>query len=145
LSKKTSQQVVHRKMPGLNQQSLAAKRKLLQTVLEDLPQRLVVVEGPKDAKALEITGCCTSTVMCGGRRLEVVAENAAKQSNGMPVLVLTDFDSEGERKAGVLETLLAAQPVKVDRQLRKRFRAVFGIRTIEELPAALEREMEETE
>lgn len=117
----------------------------MQSVLEALPNRLVVLEGPKDALALEQVTAGATTVLCGGLRLPVVAEKAAKQADGMPVLILTDFDTEGRRKAGELETLLAAQPVAVDRQLRKRFRAAFGVRTVEELPGALQRAMEQEE
>ncbi len=121
----------------------ASRRKLLEGTLQRLGERIAVVEGQKDLAALAIASPGTRCVPCSGRKLDVVARLAAEKAGGLPVVILTDYDSEGERKAAALEELLLAQPVKLDRGLRLRVKAVFGARTIEELPSSLERVKEE--
>ncbi|MEK6924055.1 MAG: toprim domain-containing protein [Candidatus Micrarchaeota archaeon] len=106
-------------------------------LLAELNSRVVLVEGKRDEQALASVGVATQVVKFSGKPGKI-AETAAEAAAGRRVVLLYDFDDEGERKAAEMLELL--QPIAaVDRQLRKRFKQLFGCRTVEQLPHAIER------
>ena len=116
------------------------KRKLLEKMLGRISEQLVLVEGKNDARALELAGIKPACVIAvQSRRAASIASLAAESGfAGVPVLLLFDFDPEGKRKAAEYEEILAASGFAVDRQGRKAFRALFRLRTLEELPHAMQ-------
>jgi 5S rRNA maturation endonuclease (ribonuclease M5) len=94
-------------------------------------QEPVIVEGKSDEYLLAKLGF-QRTLPIGGKSLsQVLQEVIASQAKR--VLILTDFDAEGEQKAKTLSRLLEAHGIKVDRFMRKRFFDLFQIHKIEEL------------
>ena len=65
-----------------------------------------------------------------GQSLENVAEKLEDSKN---VVILTDFDRDGKRKAEKLEKLLRSSNVKIERRVRKFFKKSLKITKIEEL------------
>lgn len=120
------------------------KRKLLKKILQKLEEEVALVEGKKDVEALAQAGVSTGkAIAVQGNKPERVV-NAVKHSvKREPAVLLFDFDEEGKRKTLEYERELSAAGVRVDRQARKAFRALFRLRTIEELPRALHEVCEE--
>lgn len=100
------------------------------------PGRVILVEGKKDETALRDWGVETTILRFGSGPAALARRAAALSSD--PVL-LFDFDDEGERKTREMEGLLAAENAFADRGLRRQFRRVFKVRTVEALPLALQR------
>lgn len=114
------------------------KQKLLEKVFGSLEKSVVVVEGKNDAQALAEAGVQCNCVLVGGLKPEKVVEKIVAQEREMIVL-LTDFDDEGERKEKQLKRALAEAGLKADDGLRRKFRQLFRINTVEQLPFALRR------
>ncbi|MGC8851345.1 MAG: toprim domain-containing protein [Candidatus Micrarchaeia archaeon] len=121
---------------------MAERKKLLDKTFEALSGSVVVVEGKRDAAALAGVGVVARVVLAVGR-LEGVARRVAGLAGGGRVVLLTDFDLEGERKAAELKELLSLEGVRVDDRLRRDFRRLFGVRCVEEVGTAFERLQEE--
>jgi 5S rRNA maturation endonuclease (ribonuclease M5) len=90
----------------------------------------VIVEGRKDAMALESLGL-RNIVSISGKPLEEVVEKTVllKPSS---VTILTDFDEEGESIASRLSNLFSLHKIKVDHVFRNKFKTL-KIHQIEEL------------
>ncbi len=112
------------------------KAELLSRTINELAGRTAVVEGRRDAEALKEAGVRARAVIAAGKPERIV------EKAGPRVVLLFDFDEEGERKAKVFFELFRAAGAEVDLLSRKRFRQALGIRTFEELPAKI-RELEE--
>ncbi len=113
------------------------KRKLLAKLREKLSSETVFVEGAKDVKAIEKAGFGAGAIAVNSRRPQRVVEKSIGQVDGKEVLLLFDFDEEGRRKTMEFEGLVRSAGGRVDAAGRKAFRALFRLRTIEELPTAL--------
>ncbi len=125
---------------------IEAKRKLLEKVKRGLDEAIVIIEGKRDERALRETGFAPNakTVKCGGKNADATARQAAeKREDGQRVVVLTDFDEEGERRASEITESLNALGEAPDASLRRNFRRLLGTRCVEETPCALAR-LEET-
>ena len=105
--------------------------------LDELDERLVIVEGTKDSKALKSLGV-KNIMHLGGKPIADFTFHVSKShgSNGngeaKEVVILTDFDSEGERIAARIACLLRTQKVRVNSRLRRQFMK-FGKLHIEEI------------
>jgi len=110
--------------------------KRVEKLVSEMNGHTVLVEGKKDEKALRKAGVTSKIVLFGKSAQSVVGAVAADCRNA--VLLLYDFDEEGERKEKLLRELLAPFAT-VDGNLRKKFRQMFGCRTIEQLPSALKK------
>jgi len=117
---------------------LKEKAKLLVRTVNGLSGRVVVVEGKRDALALQKCGIFFGAVAAVGKPERVVEKAGATGR----VSLLFDFDDEGERKTRVFSELFRCAGAEVDTLSRKRFRQVLGITFFEEMPAKL-REFEE--
>ncbi|MBI2664762.1 toprim domain-containing protein [Candidatus Woesearchaeota archaeon] len=96
--------------------------------------KLVIVEGAKDKKALESLG--VSNIRClNDRPLYKIAEDIAAKHK--KVVILTDLDREGKRLYGRLKTQLQFLGVEVDNYFREflfrtRIRQVEGIKRLDQ-------------
>ena len=88
-----------------------------------------LVEGKRDAEALKKIGL-DEIIIIDGKKLEDVVEEVKNRAN--EVVILTDFDDEGRKKASKLIKLLVKNKIKVNRRLRREFRKL-GIIKIEEI------------
>lgn len=127
------------------------KQALLDKLFDALEKSVVVVEGKNDAEALAEAGVQCACVLMAGLKPEKVVEKIIGQGNEKivaqqreQIVLLTDFDDEGERKEKELKRALAEAGLKADDGLRRKFRRLFGINTVEQLPFALRRLEKET-
>ena len=97
----------------------------LEEVLSDLAElagtHVLVVEGKKDCAALNSLGIYGDMFMTqsGGGPVRAVEYVASK---GGRAVVLTDWDSRGDRLAERLEEVLAKSPEETDLSIRSRLR-----------------------
>ena len=88
------------------------------------PGCVVVVEGERDRRALRRLGLAAPIVLVhhgtplGGTAAELLAR-------GRRVIVLTDWDGEGGLIARRLKEFLAAEPLELDLEFRRRFARVL--------------------
>ena len=88
----------------------------------------IIVEGKKDREVLEKLGF-KNVVEISGKSLSEILKEIKKDS----VILLTDFDSEGEKLAKKLYNFLKIYGIKVDEFERRIFRKLFNVNKIEEL------------
>jgi len=93
----------------------------------DIP---VVVEGKKDKAALFKLGF-RKIIDISGKTLQEVSEKI-KSDNFDSVIILTDFDKEGEEKESRLKKLFNHLSITVDSFARRRFKSL-NIHKIEEI------------
>jgi len=110
---------------------------------KELDGKLVITEGPRDSKALKSLGV-KNIISLNGRPLSEFAIHVSRSIHDLQarssreaackeeVVILTDFDSEGERIASKLSYLLSKHKVMVNERLRRKFMK-FGKSRIEEL------------
>ena len=77
--------------------------------------KIIIVEGPKDRKALEYFGI--KNIMTLKKPLYVVTEEIAEKYK--EAIILTDFDTEGRKLYARLKKDLSRNGVKVDRYFRE--------------------------
>jgi 5S rRNA maturation endonuclease (ribonuclease M5) len=94
------------------------------------PEIPVVVEGKKDKKVLSKLGF-KKIIEISGKSLHEISEKI-KSHNFNHIIILTDFDEEGEIKASQLKKLLSHFKIKVDSFTRNKFKSL-KIHKIEEL------------
>jgi 5S rRNA maturation endonuclease (ribonuclease M5) len=106
--------------------------------VEEIDDKLVLVEGKKDRIALKSLGV-KNIILLNGRPLTELALHVSRScvSPSEPkgrkeVVILTDFDSEGKRLAARLDYLLKKHKVMVNSRLRRKFMQ-FGKNRIEDL------------
>jgi len=106
----------------------------IQTMLDEIKCRnlLVIVEGPKDVRALKALG--VDNVLSLKKPLFAVVEEVA--SKAKEVVVLTDLDEEGRKLYHELSSHLQKHRVKINNHLRD-FLFKTGLRHIEGLPSYL--------
>lgn len=99
-------------------------------LFEKIKNKTIIVEGKKDKKILCSFGFIDVNTINKG-----LYETANKFEN-KEVIVLTDFDKEGQRIARKLNIFLQSLNCKVDRITRMKLKIIFSklkIKTIEEL------------
>ncbi len=110
---------------------------VLNKALGALDGKVVLVEGKNDLAALHRLGVVADIRPAHGKPLRFVERHlSAIKEKG--VVLLFDFDAEGRRKTAVFSELLLAYGAKPLSAVRIRFGRVFGVRTIEDLPARFE-------
>ncbi len=104
----------------------------LKKILTEARNELVLVEGKHDREALEYFGVY-DVLEISGKSVEEVVDSLVEMKVKQ-ILILTDFDSEGKKLAGMVKKLAQANGIKVDESLRKRIGKVLGdLKRIEEL------------
>lgn len=115
---------------------------LLSSIDQKYENLLVVVEGRQDERALRHFGLKSRLVRTQTRlgRAELVDQIAGIARSEGQVLILTDFDREGNDVSGFLQRELELHKVKVLRGLRRKIRILMGDRRcIEDLEALFRR------
>lgn len=102
-------------------------------------ENLIVVEGKKDARALQTLGI-TNVVMLYKKPLFQIIEEISQRSTA--VIILTDFDAEGKHLYGILNSELQRHGVQVDRQFREFLQKNTHLSHIEGLATLVRREPE---
>jgi len=98
--------------------------------VEKEKETIVVVEGKKDKEALTALGF-KKVIAISGRSLEDIIERILS-SKSREVVILTDFDKEGESMESQLHNQLSHHGIKVNHIIRNEFRSL-KIHQIEEL------------
>jgi len=101
----------------------------LERLLELVRGSTIVVEGKRDKEALNGIGIL-DVIEIAGTPLESFIEKLDKNKE---YTILTDYDSEGERKNKEICKLLQKFKFKLNLRLRRLFKSSFGITKIEEL------------
>ncbi len=108
---------------------------------EEVP---IIVEGKNDVGSLrkiEFPG--DIIILNGGNSLVNFSENVAKEND--EVIILTDFDRKGVTLKKTIQKYMIGLGCQVDTQLWDTIRRYGNIRTIEELPFAINKIQAETE
>lgn len=94
-------------------------------------EEAIVVEGINDKKQLSLLGAKNIFTISGSSLVSFVERisNLMFQS----VVILTDFDNEGERKAKHLYELFHSQGIRTNSPFRHRFKSLFKISKVEEI------------
>lgn len=95
----------------------------------------IIVEGPKDKRALEAIGA-REVFTLSRKPLFAIAEDIA--SNFDEVILLTDFDSKGKELYGCLARIFSRLGVKIDPYFRKTLQKHARISHIEGLITVLQ-------
>ncbi len=93
----------------------AVDEEKLEKILRDLEDKVVVVEGKRDEKALKSLGV-KNIIAINGRPLYRVAEIASESEK--EIVILTDFDKEGRAIEKRLKNLLQARGKHPNSKLR---------------------------
>ncbi len=118
--------------------NFSSKISLLNKEIEDAGNSVFVVEGIHDKKVLAKLGF-KNTVDISGKPLYDVVQNISEHFHS--VIILSDFDEEGELIYDYLRRNLQAKGIYVNSRLRKKIHLVFGIQRIEELRSFVEFKM----
>ena len=97
------------------------------------PDWVVLVEGKRDVAALKRLGV-ENVWALKGKGFHDVAEELSHRFKG--VVVLTDFDQQGERICRKLTAVLKSYGLKIDSSFRSRLRD-SGVKFVEEIPKEL--------
>lgn len=92
---------------------------------------LAIVEGVHDKKQLQKFGW-ESVFDISGKPLDAVAEQV-RELNPDSIVILTDFDSEGEEKAKILSQIFNSYSLPVDNFTRHLFKSLLKISAVEEI------------
>lgn len=104
----------------------------LQRSLTD-SKSILIVEGKRDKIALSKIGAL-NLVDISGKSLETTIKTISSK-NPESVVILTDYDKEGEKQLKILTKSLNSQGIKIDNILRKQIKSTFNIQKIEEINA----------
>ncbi|MBI5229424.1 hypothetical protein HY991_04895 [Candidatus Micrarchaeota archaeon] len=104
---------------------------------------MVIVEGLRDKDSLKEAGV-NCRVLTYGNGAEALAEKAVAQGT-KSVVLLFDFDEEGERKMNEVECAFRLRGIKADREIRRKLRHVLGLCFFEEFSSRYVKFMEEFE
>ena len=108
---------------------LSDKIEKIEHEIFNIGEAVVIVEGKKDRKALEPFGV-KKILEISGKSLEDIIDKLKDEKS---VIIMTDFDEEGEKKLSQLITFLTKYGIKADTSLRKKFKSLFKIQKFEEL------------
>lgn len=119
----------------------AAKREALERLTELLSEiamtvDIVLVEGPRDVEALRSLGYTSDVATCSRVYVNEVELAEMIASENRNILILTDFDQEGDELNERLSILVEHMGPIVERGLRGevgRIMAVLGVRVVEAL------------
>ena len=89
----------------------------------------ILVEGIKDKKCLSKLGFKNVYPISGKSVPEIIDELSLFRS----IVILTDFDAEGKKKAKLLNKLFESHGIKINTKFRYDFFSVFRIYKVEEL------------
>lgn len=108
--------------------------KKMKDLITQLNNHVVVVEGKRDVIALEKIGVRTNVITFE----KFIRDNKISKN----VVILTDFDRGGDVKKEIISSKLIERGIYENYELRRKFKLLFGIITIEEVPSAFEKLIE---
>lgn len=99
----------------------------------------IIVEGPRDRKALRALGIPGPVILASRRPVLELAEDAARSYP--EIIVLTDWDERGEEMAIKIEEHLRCTASKADLEIRSRLKKLVKkeIKDVESLSLYMER------
>jgi 5S rRNA maturation endonuclease (ribonuclease M5) len=117
---------------------METKKEELEKFLLELKQsnKLIIVEGPKDKKALQEVGVSNFIVELSKKSIFEIIEDVAKIAS--EVVILTDFDEKGKELYGKLNSGLQRLGVKVDHYFREWLQKNTKLSHVEGLGSYLE-------
>lgn len=101
----------------------------LQNELKNCVDVPTIVEGKKDKRALQRLGF-KKVLDISGQPLAKVVERVASEKF---VIILTDFDEDGRKKASKLIKFVQSTGVKIDFLARSKIKSLFKVHEIEEI------------
>lgn len=107
------------------------KIKKLNRLFSLLNSSILIVEGKNDFKAMREAGIVGEIIQANGKT-EVIIKKVKEKIHENDVVLLFDFDSEGERKTKYFSELFFSEDIKVNCNLRKALRSLLGFKTFEE-------------
>ena len=107
--------------------------KSLEKMMDKAKDYIFVVEGKRDANVLSDLGI-KDIFTISGTALDSVAEKI--EARHKSIVILTDFDRDGEKKEKILERFLCSSSAHIERKVRKFFKESLKITKIEELKEA---------
>ncbi len=112
-------------------------RERLSTILFELKNGVVVVEGKHDVAVMERLGICTSTY-------ERVMRGGLTVPEGAKVFILTDDDRRGSEKADAVSGFLSGSlgPCRLDRETGLRLLDLCNATSVEQVSKPIEKIME---
>ena len=104
----------------------------------------IIVEGLNDVRSLNELGIDDNIIRIYGNERKLIDLERDIPVNGK-VIILTDFDREGDRLAKRVETLLEPHKIRFNMRIRGKLRKLLKgrIRTIEGLARYITRQMED--
>lgn len=105
--------------------------KRLKTLITQLNNNIVIVEGKRDVIALDKIGVRTNVF--------TYEKFIRKEIKGKNAVILTDFDEQGEVKRKIISSILLERSIIENDELRRKFKHIFGVKTIEEIPSIFEK------
>ncbi|MDI6825924.1 MAG: toprim domain-containing protein [Candidatus Aenigmarchaeota archaeon] len=93
-----------------------------------LRESSIIVEGKRDKEALEKLGI-EDIFDISGKSLEELSKILDKNKK---YIILTDFDSEGNKKNKIISKIFEKNKIVFDPRLRWLFKKIFGITKVEE-------------
>jgi len=103
------------------------KYKALQRLLRLIENRVVLVEGKRDKKALEELGCRRVITISG--RVRRVCESLRQEAE--PIVIATDLDESGNELARMIREELEGLSLSVDNETRVHLARVLRIKHFE--------------
>jgi 5S rRNA maturation endonuclease (ribonuclease M5) len=106
--------------------------KRLKTLITQLNNCIVIVEGKRDVIALDKIGVRTNVFTYE----KFIRDKKIKEKNAV---ILTDFDKQGEVKKEIISSVLMERDIIEKDEYRRKFKQIFGVKTIEEIPSIFEK------
>lgn len=97
----------------------------MEKLLNEMKECLVVVEGKRDAKALEAIGL-DNVITINGQSLPALISRIQKEHKDRKVLILTDFDKKGRQIYAKITRMLQAYKIPTNSGLRYALKRVVS-------------------
>lgn len=115
----------------------------LNRLLDDLRHAIaqgaiVVVEGPNDEKALRAFGISGRIEQLSKKPITDLVQRLSRECK--EVIILTDFDTYGQRAARMLRDSFLNECVNANMSFRTRFKKLLGYTHFEDTPTLFEKE-----
>lgn len=111
---------------------LPSKEEIQKMKREISERKLVaIVEGKRDKEAVKDFGF-KRVVVIGSKSL-----HSLSFKKGTRIVILTDFDREGKRKARKLRKLMKENEIFIEEEIRREFARIFKVKKIEEIKAKI--------
>ncbi|MCR6624301.1 MAG: toprim domain-containing protein [archaeon YNP-LCB-024-027] len=107
---------------------------------------IIIVEGKRDKYALRKLGCKANIITLGEahKPLLTLIEDLNIKYTGLKIVILMDFDEEGEKLNKKIERMLEGSSLRIERTLKDRLKKAMleeNRRRIEELIGLLKEEI----